>query len=262
MNSGLNFSDGFSSDYVKNNKSTFRKAGDAFTVGSGNTINNSSTGSSSKSGGSAYNTWMSFMGSQSANNNSYSSQSNNQNAKTSASGTVQQPAVTEDAKSVKTPNTSGGFKLADHQQKMYDQNLQTIANYNGKNGANSTANGAAYNADLMSGVNYDRAVRQNEKFDAIIASQNSIASGADHGTTEHKAPKSKDYYSYLDTYDGPKSYDQVVQVHKSMDPAEIDKLGKEKARPYDKWEQWKKDKMDYEAAWGSGQSVAQQKGWK
>ncbi len=179
----------------------------------------------------------------------------------SASGNVKQPAVTEDAKSVKTPNTSGGFKLADHQQKMYDQNLQTIANYNGKNGANSTANGAAYNADLMSGVNYDRAVRQNEKFDAIIASQNSIASGADHGTTEHKAPKSKDYYSYLDTYDGPKSYDQVVQVHKSMDPAEIDKLGKEKARPYDKWEQWKKDKMDYEAAWGSGQSVAQQKGW-
>ncbi len=258
MNSGLNFSDGFSSDYVKNNKSTFRKAGDAFTVGSGNTINNSSTGSSSKSGGSAYNTWMSFMGSQSANNNSYSSQSNNQNAKTSASGTVQQPAVTEDAKSVKTPNTSGGFKLSKAQQEIYDQNLQIIGNYNGKNGANSTANGAAYNADLMSGINYDRAVSQNAKFDGMVETQNSIASGADHGTNKRKAPKSKDYYSYLDTYDGPKSYDEVVKLSKAKE-AEMGfaaafedsmKLGKDKQRPYDIWSQWEKDKENYKAAWG------------
>ena len=269
MAGSLEFDD-FSSNYLNNNnKSTFRKAGDAFTVGSGNTINNSKTGGSSNTGGSAYDKWMTFMGSQSANNNSYSSQSNNQNAQTSASGTVQQPVVTEDAKSVKTPNTSGGFKLSKAQQEIYDQNLKIIGNYNGKNANNSTANGAAYNADVMSGINYDRAVRQNEKFDAIVETQNSIASGADHGTTEHKAPKSKDYYSYLDTYDGPKTYDEVTKLYKAKEAAmgqaaaweDHMKLGKEKARPYDKWEQWKKDKMDYEAAWGSGQSVASQKGW-
>ncbi len=187
----------------------------------------------------------------------------------SASGTAQQPAATADAKSVKTPTTSGGFELSKAQQGIYNQNLQIIGSYNGKNANNSTANGAAYNADVMSGINYDRAVRQNEKFDAIKETQNSIASGADHGTTEHKAPKSKDYYSYLDTYDGPKSYGEVTKLYKAKEAemgegaawADSMKLGKEKARPYDKWEQWKKDKMDYEAAWGSGQSVAQQKGW-
>ncbi len=248
MNSGLNFSDGFSSDYVKNNKSTFRKAGDAFTVGSGNTINNSSTGSSSKSGGSAYNTWMSFMGSQSANNNSYSSQSNNQNAKTSASGTVQQPAVTEDAKSVKTPNTSGGFKLSKAQQEIYDQNLQIIGNYNGKNGRNSTANGAAYNADLMSGINYDRAVKQNAKFDASMATQNSIASGADHGSGKYKAPQTKDYYDYLKSYSGPKSWDDVIAANDS--PEVQMGLDKSKPRTSDTYTKWVKDTENYNKAWG------------
>ena len=249
MPGDLEFND-FSSDYLNNNKSTFRKAGDAFTVGSGNTINNSSTGSLSNSGSSAYDKWMSFMGSQSANNNSYSSQSNNQNAQTSASGTVQQPAVTEDAKSVKTPNTSGGAKLGKAQQEIYDQNLQIIANYNGKNGSNSTANGAAYNADLMSGINYDRAVRQNEKFDAGLATQNSIASGADHGSGEYKAPKSKDYYSYLDTYTGPKTYQDVVNANDS--PEVQMGLDKSKERSYDVWTRYTKDKENYAKAWGNG----------
>ncbi len=187
----------------------------------------------------------------------------------SASGTVQQPAVTEGAKSVRTPNTRGGYQLSKAQQEIYNKNLQIIGSYKGKNANNSTANGAAYNADVMSGLNYDRAVRQNEKFDGIIATQNSIASGADHGTTEHKAPKSKDYYSYLDTYDGPKSEGEVTKLYKAKQAAmgetaaysDSMKLGKESKRPGDIYGQWKKDKMDYEAAWGSGQSVAQQKGW-
>ncbi len=179
-------------------------------------------------------------------------------SKPSASGTVEQSAVTEDAKSVKTPNTSGGFKLSKAQQEIYDQNLKIIGNYNGKNGATSMASGAQYNADLMSGINYDRAVRQNEKFDGMIETQNSIASGADHGTNKRKAPKSKDYYSYLDTYDGPKSYDEVTKLYKAKEASmgqaaafeDHMKLGKDKQRPYDIWSQWEKDKENYKAAWG------------
>ncbi len=152
----------------------------------------------------------------------------------SASGTVKQPAVTKDAKSVKTPNTSGGFKLSKAQQDIYNDNLKTISNYNGKNGANSTASGAAYNADLMSGVNYGMAVRQNEKLDAIIKSQNSKAAGNDHGSGDWKAPQQKSYYDYLKTYDGPKSYNATIGAGQEA---------------YDKYDKWVKDSRHYKKAW-------------
>ena len=75
MPGGLNFS-GFESDYASGKKSNFRKAGDAFTEGSGNTINNSSVGNSSGSNNqSAYANWMSSM----SNMNSDSNNSNNSN---------------------------------------------------------------------------------------------------------------------------------------------------------------------------------------
>ena len=70
MSGGLKFS-GFESDYVKNKNSTFRKAGDAFTEGSGNTMNNSSVGNSSGSNNqSAYATWMKNMGNMNSSSNS------------------------------------------------------------------------------------------------------------------------------------------------------------------------------------------------
>ena len=161
----------------------------------------------------------------------------------SASGTV-----TEDAKSVKTPNTSGGFKLGKAQQEIYDQNLKIIGNYNGKNGRNSTANGAAYNADLMSGINYDRAVKQNAKFDASMATQNSIASGADHGSGKYKAPQTKDYYDYLKSYSGPKSWDDVIAANDS--PEVQMGLDKSKPRTSDTYTKWVKDTENYNKAWG------------
>ena len=70
MPGGLTFS-GFESDYAKNNNSTFRKAGEAFTVGSDNTMNNSSVGNSSGSNNqSAYDSWMSAMGNMNSSSNS------------------------------------------------------------------------------------------------------------------------------------------------------------------------------------------------
>ncbi len=166
--------------------------------------------------------------------------------------------VTEDAKSVKTPNTSGGLPAGLEQDEAYQRNLKTIANYNGKNGATSMASGAQYNADLMSGLNYDRAVRNNEIIKSGYETRASIKAGNDHGTNDRKAPKSKDYYSYLDTYDGPKSYDEVTRLYNAKKAqmgegaaaAENMKLGAEKKRPYDIWSQWEKDKKNYEAAWG------------
>ncbi len=179
-------------------------------------------------------------------------------SKPSASGTVEQPAVTEGAKSVKTPNTSDALPQGLEQNEAYQRNLKTIANYNGKNGATSMASGAQYNADLMSGINYDRAVRQNEKLKNQYDTQASIKAGNDHGTNDRKAPKSKDYYSYLDTYDGPKSYDEVTKLYKAKEAQmgqgsafqDSLKLGKDKQRPYDIWSQWEKDKENYKAAWG------------
>ena len=152
----------------------------------------------------------------------------------------------------------------------YLRNLKTIENYDGKDGS-SNATGAQYNADLMSGINYRRAVKQNKKLEDQYATQESIKAGNDHGIhgESNYAPKSKEYYDYLNTYEGPKSYDQVVSQSKAntagMTPEAIaareKDLGQKGERAYDVWEKWQKDKMDYEAAWGSGQSVSSQKGW-
>ena len=130
---------------------------------------------------------------------------------------------------------------------IYQQNLKIIENYDGKNGATSNAAGAQYNADLMSGVNYDRAVRQNEKMKAGHESQASIAAGNDHGSGDWKAPQSKEYYDYLKTYDGPTSYKAVVAANDS--PAVQMGLDKSKPRAYDTWEKWVKDSRHYKKAW-------------
>ena len=66
------------------------------------------------------------------------------------------------------------------------------------------------------------------------------------------------YYDYLNTYNGPKSYDEVTKLAK-QNPNFGKGYGGEDEHA--QWEQWNKDKMDYEAGWGSGQSVAKQKGW-
>ena len=105
MSGGLNFSDSFSSDYASNNKSTFRKAGDAFSVGSGNNITNSTTNNRSSSK-SKYDTWLSYMGNQ-------NNQSSNQSQSSSSSGVsgwtpkAEQPANTlennSDTKPASTP---------------------------------------------------------------------------------------------------------------------------------------------------------------
>ena len=63
MSGGLNLSDSYSSNYVSNNKSDFRKAGDAFSVGSGNNITNSTTNNESNSRA-IYAKWLSSMGNQ------------------------------------------------------------------------------------------------------------------------------------------------------------------------------------------------------
>ena len=74
MNGGLNFSDFGSSYNSKKQESTFRKAGEVFTSGDNNTINNSSV--SNNSGNSSnYDRWMSYMNNQSS---SQSSSSNSQ----------------------------------------------------------------------------------------------------------------------------------------------------------------------------------------
>ncbi len=136
MSDGLNFSDGFSSDYVKNNKSTFRKAGDAFNVGSGNNITNSTTNNTSNSN-SAYDTWLSYMGNQ-------NNQSNNQSQSSSSSGvngwtpksekTNTQPQATNStSNSANTSGSSTGFSMAPPKsgERYYADKAEVKAAWNG-----------------------------------------------------------------------------------------------------------------------------------
>ena len=131
-------------------------------------------------------------------------------------------------------NDAGMAKFNAAQDEIYKQNQAIIANYNGVNGANSTASGAAYNADLMAGIAYDRAVKQNAKMDANKKSQASIAAGNDHGSGEWKAPQSKEYYDYLKTYSGPKSYKATIGAGQEA---------------YDTYDKWVKDSRHYKKAW-------------
>ena len=188
---------------------------------------------------------------------------------------VQQPLGPDSIQKPESKDTTAKKPVSGSQpsylsNETYLNNQKIIGNYNGKDHT-SNAVGAAYNADLMSGLNYQRAVKQNKKFEDQYATQQSIAAGNDHGIhgESNYAPKSKEYYDYLNTYEGPKSYDQVVSQYKAntagMTPDAIaareKDLGQKGERAYDVWEKWQKDKMDYEAAWGSGQSVSSQKGW-
>jgi hypothetical protein len=127
MESGLNFG-GYESDYASNKKSNFRKAGDVFTVGDDNTSNNSSQANSS-SKPSAYDQWMSSMGSQNSSNTPAQSQSTNNSemsanipeASPNAPKTVTPPASptaedgyveTRNGQKIKKDNRTEGQKLA------------------------------------------------------------------------------------------------------------------------------------------------------
>ncbi len=155
---------------------------------------------------------------------------NSDSSSSSGNSSVSQPASAAKPAS----NDAGMAKFNAAQDEIYKQNQAIIANYNGKNGANSTANGAAYNADLMSGINYDRAVRQNAKMDANKKSQASMAAGNDHGSGEWKAPQSKEYYDYLKSYSGPKSYKATIGAGQEA---------------YDTYDKWVKDSRHYKKAW-------------
>jgi len=132
---------------------------------------------------------------------------------------------------------------------LYLKNQKIIANYKGENGATSTKSGAAYNSDLMSGLSYDRAVRTNKQLEDQYATQQSIKAGNDHGSGDYKAPKTKDYYDYLKTYDGPRSYQDVVNTNQSS--AIQMGLDKSEPRAYDVWSKWEKDTEAYNKAWNS-----------
>ena len=208
-------------------KSKQRMAGDYikdFTQNSGNTM--SYTGKNGKKYGT--NTERMLFG-----NSSNSSSSNSKSTPTSNSN-----------------GSSSQSSASNSNDANYAANQQIINSYKGKNGYNSTANGAAYNADLMSGIYHDMAVRKKEQYDSAKATQASIAAGNDHGINKRKAPNSKEYYDYLNSYDGPKSYQDVVAANDS--PAVQMGLDKSKPRTYDTWKKYNKDKEDYEAAWGSG----------
>jgi hypothetical protein len=152
---------------------------------------------------------------------------------------VQQPLGPDSIQKPESKDTTAKKPVSGSQpsylsNEAYLRNLKTIENYDGKNGATSNAVGAQYNADLMSGINYDRAVRQNEKLKAGYESQASIAAGNDHGSGDWKAPKSKEYYDYLETYDGPTSYKGTIGQ------------GQES---YEKYDKWVKDSRNYKKAW-------------
>lgn len=241
--------------YINNgqgSKSKQRMAGDYikdFTQNGGNTM--SYTGKNGKNY--STNTEKMLFG-----NSSNSSSSNNKSTPTNNSnGSSSQLSASNSNINygIYDPKLGGNKNI----DANYAANQQIINSYNGKNAKNSTANGAAYNADVMSGIRYDMAVRKNKKYDSIKATQASIAAGNDHGIHKHKAPQSKEYYDYLKSYDGPKSYEDVVAANDST--AVQMGLDKSKPRAYDTWNKYNKDKEDYEAAWGSGESVASQRGW-
>ena len=103
MSGKLTFSD-YSSDYVNNNKSTFRKAGDIFNVGSGTTMNNSTVGNSSSKTKSAYDNWMSAMGNMSSSSNN----SNRPNSSIVSNNKVEEAdEVGKD--SIPNPTTAGDY---------------------------------------------------------------------------------------------------------------------------------------------------------
>jgi hypothetical protein len=193
-------------------------------------IDNNKSNESNKSNEGYKSNVMGVLGGQSGSIDYRNGVRNKSKSNTSAPATASTPATP--AKSAS--NDAGMAKYQAALDAQYKENQAIIANYNGKNGSNSTASGAEYNADLMSGINYQRAKRQNEKIDANKKSQASLAAGNDHGSGEWKAPQSKEYYDYLKTYSGPKSYDATIGKGQEA---------------YDTYDKWVKDSRHYKKAW-------------
>ena len=137
--------------------------------------------------------------------------------------------------------------------KRYAENQAKIGSYQGPSSINEVGgNGADYNANLMSYLGNETAVRKNQKYDAWRATHQSLTAGNDHGSGDFKAPQAREYYDYLDTYDGPKSYDAAVKLAQQNNPVTDSNpktltWGKEEV---DKYSKWYSDTRNYNKAWG------------